>query len=176
MLSINDKFPEFNLTAVTSSNAFEQISNDTYATKWKVFFFYPKNFTFICPTELIRFNEMYDDFANQNTQIMGCSTDSEFSHLAWKKHNTKLSNLKYSLLSDIKHDLSSKLGILSEGVSQRATFVVDLKDEIRFVMVTDMSVGRNVKEVLRVVQALQANKLCGCEWKPGDKYVSDLND
>lgn len=175
MLTVGDKFPEFSLKATVSEdldNAFETITNDSYAGKWKVVFFWPKDFTFVCPTEIAEFGRVNGDFADRDAQVLGCSVDSEFVHLAWRKDHKDLKGLPYPMLSDLRKDLCSELGILDEeGVAKRATFIVDPHGIIRFASVTDMSVGRNVNEVLRVLDALQTDELCPCNWKPGDETL-----
>ena len=169
MLTVHDKFPEFSLTATVSedmSKAFETISHDSYPGKWTVVFFWPKDFTFVCPTEIAEFGRLNSEFADRDAQVLGCSVDSEFVHLAWRKDHADLRGLPFPMLSDIRRDLSSALGILDEeGVAKRATFVVDPQGIIRFASVTDMSVGRNVSEVLRVLDALQTDELCPCNWQ-----------
>lgn len=175
MLSIGDTFPEYSLQAVMpNSKEFKKITHKTYKDKWQLLFFYPKDFTFVCPTEIRGFSDMNKDFQNRNTQILTCSVDSEYVHLAWKTHEKDLKDLTFPMLSDIKRDLSASLGILhmDEGVSQRATFIVDPTGIIRFVYVTDLSVGRSPKEVLRVLDALQTKKLCPCNWEKGQSTLS----
>ncbi len=176
MLGISQSFPNFSLKAVTSSNlkdGFSVISNETYKNKWMVLFFWPKDFTFVCPTEIIEFKKLYPEFKHRHADVLGVSVDSEFVHLAWREHHKGLNDLPFPMLSDINRELSSALGILhpTEGVSQRATYIVDPEGMIRFVMVTDLNVGRSVKEVLRVLDALQTNELCPCEWEKGDKTI-----
>ena len=175
MLTVGDKFPEFSLKATVSEdldNAFETITNETYKDKWTVVFFWPKDFTFVCPTEIAEFGRMNDEFADRDAQVLGCSVDSEFVHLAWRKDHEDLKGLPYPMLSDLRKDLSSELGILDEeGVAKRATFIVDPHGIIRFASVTDMSVGRNVNEVLRVLDALQTDELCPCNWTPGEETL-----
>lgn len=176
MLSVGQKFPEFKLKATVSTdinNAFTDIDNNSFKGKWKVVFFWPKDFTFVCPTEIAEFGKLNKEFADRDAQVLGASTDSEFVHMAWRQHKEELNNLPFPMLADIKRELSEKLGILDpqEGVCQRATFVVDPEGIIRFVMVTDLSVGRNVKEVLRVLDALQTDELCPCNWQKGDDVI-----
>lgn len=181
MLTVGDKFPGFSLVAssdlpfeqLNMGNAFKTITDATYADKWKLIFFYPKDFTFVCPTEIIAFANMNDDFKQRNTQILGCSIDSEFVHWAWRKYKPELHNLPFPLLSDVKRELSTELGILDKksGVSQRALFIVDPENTIRFVMVTDLDIGRNPQEALRVLDALQSGELCQCGWVRGDKTI-----
>ena len=174
MLSVSEQFPDFSLTAVVSTNkdkAFKTITNQDYAGKWKIFFFWPKDFTFVCPTEIAAFGKINKEFQDRDAQVLGGSIDSEFVHLAWRNNHPDLKDLPFPMLSDIKRELSSTLGILDEnaGVSQRATFIVDPQNVIRFVYVTDLSVGRNPQEVLRVLDALQTDELCPCNWQKGQK-------
>ena len=176
MLTIGDTFPTFNVKAVISNsiqNAFVDIDHTTYAHKWQVIFFWPKDFTFVCPTEIAEFGRLNHEFADRDAQLLGASTDSEFVHLAWKQHKEELQHLPFPMLADVKRDLSSALGILdkNEGVAQRATFIVDPQGIIRFVMVTDLNVGRNPKEVLRILDALQTDELCPCNWQKGEQTL-----
>lgn len=173
MLSVGQKLPAFHLKATVSNdvnNAFVDVNNATYKGKWLVLFFWPKDFTFVCPTEIAEFGKMNKDFKDRDAQVLGASTDSEFVHLAWRQHKEELNTLPFPMLADIKRELSDALGILDpvEGVAQRATFIIDPEGIIRFTMVTDLSVGRNVKEVLRVLDALQTDELCPCNWQKGD--------
>ena len=176
MLTIGDHFPAFKLKATVTSDlktAFTEIDNRTYAGKWLCVFFYPKDFTFVCPTEIVGFAQINDQFADRDTQILSASIDSEFVHLAWRKDHKDLNHLPFPMLADIKRELSSALGILhkDEGVSLRATFLVDPTGIIRFVDVTDLNVGRNPQEVLRVLDALQTDELCPCNWKQGEDVL-----
>jgi peroxiredoxin (alkyl hydroperoxide reductase subunit C) len=178
MLAVGEKFPSYSLTATVSTEnsdkAFKTITDEDYAGMWKVYFFWPKDFTFVCPTEIAAFGKMNKEFLDRDAQILGGSTDSEFVHRAWRVHHEDLKNLPFPMLSDIKHDLCHSLGILdlNAGVAQRATFIVDPEGIIRFVMVTDLSVGRNPQEVLRVLDALQTDELCPCNWKKGEATLS----
>jgi Peroxiredoxin len=173
MLGVGEKFPEFKLKATVSTdknNAFKDITHEDYAGKWKVYFFWPKDFTFVCPTEIAAFGKLNNEFADRDAQILGGSTDSEFVHMAWRQHHEDLTSLPFPMLADIKRELCAELGILDpkEGVAQRATFIVDPDNVIRFVSVNDLSVGRNPKEVLRVLDALQTDELCPCNWNKGE--------
>ena len=172
MLGVGQKFPEFKLTATVSldrKNAFQELSLDSYKGKWKVVFFWPKDFTFVCPTEIAAFGKLNKDFSDRDAVLLGASVDSEFVHLAWRENHADLKDLPFPMLADIKRELSAALGILDPGagVSQRAVYIVDNEDVIRFVMVTDLSVGRNTQEVLRVLDALQTDELCPCNWNKG---------
>lgn len=176
MLTIGDKFPAFNLKAVVSTDprqAFTEISDQTDAGKWKVVFFWPKDFTFVCPTEIASFGRLNDEFTDRDTVVYGVSTDSDFVHLAWRQNHEDLRDLPFPMLSDLKRELSSALGILdkSEGVCLRATFIVDPDGIIRFVAVNDLNVGRNTQEVLRVLDALQTDELCPCNWQKGEEVL-----
>ena len=176
MLSVGNKFPEFTLKAVVSTDpktAFADVTHKSAAGKWKVVFFWPKDFTFVCPTEIAGFGKLYGDFKDRDTVIYGVSVDSEFVHLAWRQNHADLKNLPFAMLSDIKRELSTALGVLDNdaGVAKRATFVVDPDNIIRFVYVTDMNVGRNPQEVLRVLDALQTDELCPCNWQKGEDVL-----
>ena len=187
-IAVGDQFPSFELKAVDGKpfseinidNVFIDINNHSYPGKWLVVFFYPKDFTFICPTEIAAFGAMNEEFADRDTQILAASTDSEFVHWAWRKHQAELRELPFPMLADIKAELSGNLGILDkqEGVAQRAVFIVDPNNIVRFSMVTDLNVGRNPKEVLRVLDALQTDELCPCNWHKGNETIDvhQVND
>lgn len=176
MLTIGDKFPEFSVTAVVSSNVtdgFVEVNNKTYAKKWQVIFFWPKDFTFVCPTEIVAFGQLNNEFKDRDAVLLGASTDSEYSHIVWRQQTEELHDLPFPMLADVKREIAQGLGILDkkEGVAQRATFIVDPEGIIRFVMVTDLSVGRNAKEVLRILDALQTDELCPCNWQKGEATI-----
>jgi len=176
MLTVGERFPAFELTAtvdVDVHKAFQTVTEQSYPRKWKVFFFWPKDFTFVCPTEIAAFGNMNRELEERGAQILGCSTDSEFAHLAWRNQHAALKNLPFPMLSDIKRALSEQLGILDlkAGVCLRATFIVDPDGVIRFVSVNDLSVGRNPQEVLRVLDALETDALCPCNWHKGEKTI-----
>lgn len=176
MLGIGKQFPKFKMKAVQGTDqktAFKEVTNDDYKGRWLVAFFYPKDFTFVCPTEIKGFGDLNKDFKNREAQILGFSTDNEFVHLAWLKDNENLKGLPFPLLSDINRNLSAELGILEENeqVAHRATYIVDPHGVIRYVSVNDMSVGRNPKEVLRVLDALQTDELCPCNWEKGKETI-----
>ena len=173
MLGIGEKFPEYSLTGVVSNDidtAFKNFDQNSSAGKWRVVFFWPKDFTFVCPTEIEAFGKLNQDFADRDAQVLGVSIDSEFVHLAWRNAKDELRNLPFPMLSDIKRELTGQLGILdpNAGVAQRATYIVDPQGVIRFVYVTDLNVGRSPQEVLRVLDALQTDELCPCNWKKGE--------
>jgi len=166
ILSIGDKFPEYKKTAIVSIEAgkeFAGITSEDHKdeNKWMVMFWYPKNFTFVCPTEISEFNKHFEDFTNRNTILIGASTDSEFVHLAWRNDHPDLRILRFPLLADTSISLSEELGILenNEKVAYRVTFIVDPEGIIRWVNANDLNVGRNVNEVIRVLDALQTGEL-----------------
>ncbi len=175
MLTIGDKFPSFHATAVVSQEPgkqFVHLTDQTYPG-WKVYFFWPKDFTFVCPTEIAAFGKLTRDFADREAQVLGVSIDSEYVHLAWRESHPDLKDLPFPMIADLKRELTTALGVLDkkEGVALRATFIVDPTDTIRWVEVNDLNVGRNPSEVLRVLDALQTDELCPCNWKPGDKTL-----
>lgn len=176
MLGIGERLPEFNVKATVSidiENAFIDITDKSYEGKWKVLFFYPKDFTFVCPTEIKGFADVNQDFVDRDAQVLTGSIDSEFVHMAWRKDHEDLKDLPFPMIADVKRELTSALGILDpqEGVAQRATFIVDPDNIIRFVYVTDLNVGRSPQEVLRVLDALQTDELCPCNWEKGQETL-----
>jgi lipoyl-dependent peroxiredoxin subunit C len=175
VLSVGDHFPAYELTACVSldpEKAFQTITNKSHEGKWRVVFFWPKDFTFICPTEIAEFGRLNSEFADRDCQVLGVSIDSEFVHHAWRKNHDSLRDLPFPMLSDIKRELSAAAGVLGDdGVAQRATFLVDPNNKIQFTMVTAGSVGRNVSEVLRVLDALQTDELCPCNWNKGGETL-----
>jgi lipoyl-dependent peroxiredoxin subunit C len=173
MLGIGKQFPEYKLNAVVSteqSKAFATIQSSTHAGKWRVIFFLPMEFTFVCPTEIAAFGKLEKEFRARDAQLLGASTDSEYVHLAWRRDKEELRDLPFPMLADVKRELTTALGILDAeaGVAQRATYIVDPQGVIRFAYVTDLNVGRNPEEVLRVLDALQTDELCPCNWQKGE--------
>jgi alkyl hydroperoxide reductase subunit AhpC len=173
MLTVGDKFPAYNLKAVVSlekGQEFSDLSHASHPGKWQVVFFWPMDFTFVCPTEIAEFGRRAADFKDRDAQVLGVSTDTHFVHLAWRKDHPDLKSLSYPMLADTRRELSTALGVLhkEEGVPLRATFIVDPQGVIRFSSVNDLSVGRNVDEILRVLDALQTDELCPCNWKKGE--------
>ena len=172
MSGVGQKLPAFALTGVVSNDvnsAFQPFSHESFPGKWKVVFFWPKDFTFVCPTEIAAFGKLNDEFIDRDTQVLGVSVDSEFVHFQWRAQHDDLKKLPFPMLSDLKRELVEATGALnSEGVADRVTFIVDPNNEIQFVSVTAGSVGRNVDEVLRVLDALQSDELCACNWRKGD--------
>ncbi|MCT6880544.1 MAG: peroxiredoxin [Commensalibacter sp.] len=175
MLTVGDQFPSFSLTAVPAGpdglkGEFKTITNKDDSGKWKLFFFWPMDFTFICPTEIVAFGKLAKEFESRNTAVYGLSIDSEYVHMNWRIHHEDLKNLDIPMLADNKRELSSALGIISytAGVTLRATFVVDPNGIIRHVSANDLSVGRNPEEFIRIIDALQSDALCPCNWHKGE--------
>ena len=173
MLTVGDRFPEFKLQATVGlepGQEFAEVSRRDYPEKWLVVFFWPMDFTFVCPTEIAEFGRRTRDFAAHDAQVLGVSTDTHFVHLAWRRQHPDLRDLPFPMLADTKRELSNALGVLhkAEGVALRATFIVDPEGVIRHVAVNDLSVGRNVDEVLRLLEAFQTDQLTPCNWRPGE--------
>ncbi|MDR1056430.1 MAG: peroxiredoxin [Prevotellaceae bacterium] len=179
ILSVGAKFPAFEKTAVVSTevqNEFAKITSEDHVKKgqWMVMFWWPMDFTFVCPTEIAAFGDKSKDFADRNVQLIGASTDTEFVHLAWRNNHPALKNLSFPMLADTSKSLAEELGILESNskVAYRVSYIVDPNGIIRHVSVNDLSVGRNVDEILRVVDALQTDKLTPCNWKKGEKTLN----
>ena len=172
ILSIGSEFPQFQMPAVVSiekGKEFKEISSKDLKGKWAVVFFWPLDFTFVCPTEIAEFGKELKNFHDREAEVYGVSTDSQFVHLAWRQNHEDLKNLGFPMLADNKKDLSEALGILhpTDKVPLRATYIVDPDGIVRWVSVNDLNVGRNVKEVLRTLDALQTDELCPCNWQKG---------
>ncbi len=173
MLSVGEKFPEFRLQAVVGTEPgreFKEIDQSSFPGKWKVVFFWPMDFTFVCPTEIAEYGRRAKDFRTRGAEVLGVSTDTHYVHLAWRTHDPILKDLQIPMLADTQRRLSTALGVIhpAEGVALRATFIVDPEGIIRHVTVNDLSVGRSVDETLRVLDALQTGGLTPCNWKAGE--------
>lgn len=178
MLTIGDKVPDFTITGVkpkfmkheeNGESAFETITQDSFEGKWKVIYFYPKDFTFVCPTEIVEFAKLNGEFADRDCVVMGGSTDNEFSKLAWRREHADLAKLDQWSFADTNGSLVDGLGVREKdaGVAYRATFVVDPHNVIQHVSVNSLNVGRNPKETLRILDALQSDELCPCNRQVG---------
>ncbi len=174
MLTVGDKFPEFSADACVGADqeSLTKIDNKTYDGKWVVYFFYPKDFTFVCPTEIAEFNKQLGEFKDRDAMVVGGSTDNEYSHLAWCQSHEDLKGLQYPLIGAQK--LAFDLGIVdpNANVCLRSTFVVDPNGVIQWACANSLSVGRNVSEILRVLDAIQSDELCPCNWKKGEATLS----
>ena len=172
MLSVGDKFPAFSLQGIDEKNEFVRVEvNEGFTPhkkSWSVVYFYPKDFTFICPTEIAGM-----DVLTEHANVIGISGDNEFCKLAWKQDNLTIGNIQHTLAADCGLGLSHKLGIVNEeeGVPYRATFIFDKERVVQHVSVNALDTGRNANEVLRTLKALQAGGLTGCEWNEGDEFV-----
>lgn len=179
ILSVGSQFPEFTKTAVVSlekGKEFVDLTAETHKKngRWMVMFWWPKDFTFVCPTEIAEFNNHFSDFEDRDADLIGASTDSEFVHLAWRNNHEDLKGLRFPMLADTSKSLAEELGILeaNEKVAYRATYIVDPEGIVRWVSLYDLSVGRNVEEVLRVLDALQTDELCPCNWEKGEETIA----
>ena len=179
MIGIGEKMPEFNLVSVkpgfnepeeSGESAFESFSDSSFDGKWKVIYFYPMDFTFICPTEIIEFASINEELEKRDCILIGGSTDNEFCKLAWRREHPGLSKLNHRSFADPQGKLTSELGLMSEeGVAYRATMIVDPDNIVQHICVNALDTGRNPIETLRTLEALQAGGLTACNWKPGQE-------
>ena len=177
MLGIGSSLPQFSVTGVKPKfqqheengvSAFETITQDSFPGKWKVIFFYPKDFTFVCPTEIAEFARLNDEFADRDAMVLGGSTDNEFVKLAWRRDHKDLAKLPIWQFADTNGSLVDGLGVRSpDGVAYRTTFIVAPDNTIQHVYATNLNVGRNPKDTLRVLDALQTDDLCPCSREIG---------
>lgn len=164
---VGERAAEFANIDAYKAGEFTKVSLSDYAGKWLVLFFYPRDFTFVCPTEIREFAKLEAEFTKANCAILACSTDSKHSHKHWFEKD--LPEVKYPVLADTTHDIARAYNVLdSDGAAQRGTFIIDPEGTVRWMMISDDSVGRSIQEVLRAVQALQAGGLCPAEWHVGE--------
>lgn len=188
VLTIGDQFPHYELPAVVPGNLaeldaksendyFTTVSSDVPAGTWRVVFMWPKDFTFVCPTEIAAFGKLYQDFKDRDCQVVGVNTDNEYAHYAWRRSHEDLRDLPFPLASDLTRQLVSEVGVLNQaGVCDRATFIIDPNNTIQFVSVDAGSVGRNTDEVLRQLDALQSDELCACNWQKGAATIDAFKE
>ena len=187
MLGIGDTLPKFEVVGVkpgfntheeNGEEAFEPLTQDSFAGKWKIFYFYPKDFTFVCPTEIVEFANLNEDFDDRDAVLMGGSTDNEFCKLAWRRDHKDLDRLNHWCFADTRGTLVDGLGIRerNEGVALRATYIVDPHNVIQHVSVNGLNVGRSPKEVLRILDALQSDELCPCNRPVGGETINPSQD
>lgn len=164
--------PDFTAEAVVAGEL-DEIKLSDYRGQWVVLFFYPLDFTFVCPTEIREFNQMREQFADLTAQILAVSTDSVYSHLAWQKHD--LGEIGYPMLADMTKRISRDYRVLleDEGVALRGLFIIDPDGTVQYELVHSLSVGRNVDEIYRVLQAIQTGELCPVGWEPGADTLGD---
>lgn len=188
LLSIGDTFPAFDLVAVKPGNLvlvdaykhedyFMRVTNELdYEGQWTVVFFWPKNFSIVCPTEIMEFARHFNDFDKIDTRIIGVTTDNEFSTFAWRKTQKELQDVPFPLASDLTHEFTLACGVLNdEGVCDRATYIIDPEGKVRSVSCSDTNVGRSVKEVLRQLSALQTHSFCVADWKTGQQTINPMD-
>ncbi len=169
-VKIGQRVPEF-VSEAYIAGKFEKVKSSDFKGKWMVLFFYPLDFTFICPTEIKEFAAKEADFKKLNAVVIGASTDSKHSHKAWFERD--LQQVKFPVLADTTHVVSKLFGVLKEdeGIAYRGTFILDPEGILRYIVISDLSVGRSVDETLRVLAALQSGELCPVEWNPGEKTL-----
>ncbi len=170
---VGRKAPDFRMPSTKNLDKLnEDVSLADYAGKWLILFFYPLDFTFVCPTEITALSDRYDEFQELGCEVIGCSTDSVYSHKAWintPRAQNGIADLKYPLASDITKSVSRDYGVLikDKGIALRGLFIIDPNGDLRYSVIQDLNIGRSVDETLRVLQALQTGGLCPSDWKPG---------
>jgi peroxiredoxin (alkyl hydroperoxide reductase subunit C) len=172
MITMGSRAPEFNLKGIHAGKVADY-SLKSFSGKWLVLFFYPADFTFICPTEVTGFGKMAGDFRAEGAEVLGASVDAIETHRSWID---ELGGVDYPLLSDVEKNVTRTYGVLveKEGVSARATFILNPAREVNYLMVSHMNVGRSVEETLRVLKALRTGRLCPADWRPGEN-TGELN-
>jgi peroxiredoxin (alkyl hydroperoxide reductase subunit C) len=181
---VTKKAPDFTAQAVMPNNTFEELNLSSYRGKYVVLYFYPLDFTFVCPSEILAFDRQLDKFKERNAEVIGVSVDSHFTHLAWK--NTKVNEggigqIRYPLVSDLDKSISSEYGVLSNNsVALRGLFLIDKEGVVRHSLVNDLGLGRSVDEALRVLDALQHTEkhgeVCPADWHKGDEAMKPTPD
>lgn len=179
---VTKEAPDFTATAVVNED-FKTVKLSDYRGKYVVLFFYPLDFTFVCPTEIIAFSDKIEEFRKRGAEVLGCSIDSQFSHLAWirtPRAEGGLGGLKYPLLADLTKDISRNYGVLTDGgIALRGTFLIDKNGILRHALVNDLPLGRNIDEAIRMIDALhffeQHGEVCPANWKPGSMTIDTKN-
>lgn len=171
-IRVADTIPPLKADALMPGGKFESVDLTKYRGKWLVVFFYPLDFTFVCPTEIRGFNDRYEDFKKAGAEVVAVSTDSVYSHKAWVEHG--LGQIKFPMIGDTNHNISEGFGVLlpEKGVALRGTFIIDPNGVVKSATINDLPVGRSVEETFRTLQAFQTGKLTGCEWKPGQQPLN----
>ncbi len=182
---VQNNAPDFTAQAVMENGTFKEVSLGDYKGKYVVLFFYPLDFTFVCPTEIIAFSDRVRDFESRNAQVLGVSVDSHFSHLAWRNTDRKnggIGDIQYPLVADLDKSISRKYGVLLEkpGIALRGLFLIDKEGVLRHITVNDLPLGRNVDEALRVLDALQFTEehgeVCPANWNKGEDGMKPSQD
>ena len=171
-LQVGQKVPDVAAQALLSDGTMKEVKLSDFKGKWLVVFFYPLDFTFVCPTEIQGFNKHYNEFKKLNAEVVAASTDSVYSHKAWSE--ATLGKVQFPMLGDTNHKVARTFNVLlqDKGIALRGTFVIDPNGILKSAVVNDLPVGRSIEETLRTVQALQTGKLTGCGWKPGEKTLN----
>jgi alkyl hydroperoxide reductase subunit AhpC len=171
-IQVGQKIQDFSAQALMADGSFKEVKLADYRGKWLVVFFYPLDFTFVCPTEIQGFNKNLDQFKKLNAEVLACSTDSVYSHKAWVEKD--LGKVQFPIIGDTGHQVARTFNVLLEdkGIALRGTFIIDPTGVLKSAVVNDLPVGRSVEETVRTLQALQTGKLTGCGWKPGDKTLN----
>ena len=153
---------------------FKAVNLSDYRGRWVCLYFYPLDFTAVCPTEIVSFNKVLSEFHDRNCVVLAASTDSVYSHKGWCDSHNDLKSMKHLMLADTTHTLAETFGVLKEdqGIAYRGTFLIDPSGVVRWVSVNEIAVGRNVEEVLRVLDALQTDRFCPCNWQKGDQTLN----
>ena len=171
-LQVGQKVQDFSAQALMGDGSFKEVKLSDYKGKWLVLFFYPLDFTFVCPTEIQGFNKNYNEFKKLNADVVAASTDSVYSHKAWSE--SSLGKVQFPILGDTSHKVAKTFNVLldDKGIALRGTFIIDPNGILKSAQVNDLPVGRSVEETIRTLQALQTGKLTGCGWKPGEKTLN----
>ncbi|MCX6832933.1 MAG: peroxiredoxin [candidate division Zixibacteria bacterium] len=166
-MQITEKAPYFKGVAVMPDKEFKEIQLSDYRGKWLVLFFYPLDFTFVCPTEIKGFAANYKKFTEVGAEVIGCSVDSQFSHLAWVEKDLK--PLPFPLMSDLSKNISRAYDVLvNDSIALRGTFIIDPEGVLKSIVINDTAIGRSIDETVRTLKALQTGELTGCGWQPGE--------
>jgi len=177
---VGKQAPRFKMDAVMPNKEFQKVSLEENMNngKWTILFFYPMDFTFVCPTEITSMSDRYEEFQDLDAEVIGVSTDTVHTHLAWintPREENGLGTLNYPLAADTNHQVSKQYGVLieEEGVALRGLFIINPEGEVMYSVVNHNNIGRSVDETLRVLQALQTGGLCPANWKPGQKTLAN---
>jgi peroxiredoxin (alkyl hydroperoxide reductase subunit C) len=183
---VTKEAPDFTADAVMPDNTFATIKLSSYRGKNVLLFFYPLDFTFVCPSEILAFNKRLPEFQSRNCEVIGVSVDSKFTHLAWKNtplDNGGIGNIQYPLVSDLKKEIATEYGVLFDkaGVALRGLFLIDTKGVVRHAVINDLPLGRSVSEALRMVDALQfveahGDQVCPANWQEGDEAMKPTKE
>ena len=171
-LQVGQKVQDFSAQALIGDGSFKEVKLSDYKGKWLILFFYPLDFTFVCPTEIQGFNKNYNEFKKLGAEVIAASTDSVYSHKAWTE--SSLGKVQFPILGDTNHKVAKTFNVLlpDKGIALRGTFIIDPNGILKSAVVNDLPVGRSVDETIRTLQALQTGKLTGCGWKPGEKTLN----